>query len=74
MPRICYMLDDDAHRAFKLACIKTGETMIAANRKMALLYASGLLCKLTDPGNSREDFNVAAQALFDWLKRWEPRA
>lgn len=78
MSRICYMLDDDAHRVFKLACVKAGETMNAANCKMAALYASGLLCALaedaaTDSKATAPRMMACAVAIAEWLKRWEGR-
>jgi len=74
MPRISINMSDEERAQYKIACVKTGETMTEAGRKMLALYASGLLTQLRDAWPTAQEatlFEDTAEAIVDWLEAWQ---
>jgi len=74
MSRVSINLSADERAAFKIACVENRETMTDAGRKMLMLYSSGLLnelCKMWPTMATSADFEDAAEAIVDWLAKWD---
>jgi len=74
MPRVSINMSDEEHAQYKIACIKNGETMTEAGRKMLALYSSGLLFQLWNAWPTRREntaFEDVAESIGDWLEWWQ---